>query len=111
MAVTFFILILVSCKDATDDVAGGNQDSLITGQPANTVISSGKNCYAYFNGKDTVTLTVQQAGNNNVEGRLVFRLREKDVNTGELKGKIENGLLVGYYTFQSEGMTSVREEV
>jgi len=110
MAVGFFMMILISCNDATKEIETSNSDSLVKDKTDNISTSSGKTCYAYLTAKDTVTLTLLKTGEN-VEGRLVFRLSEKDANTGELKGKIENGLLVSYYTFQSEGMTSVREEV
>jgi hypothetical protein len=44
-------------------------------------------------------------------GRLVYRLKEKDQNTGVYEGVMQAGLIIGFYTYFSEGQKSVREEI
>lgn len=44
-----------------------------------------------------------------VIGILKYALAEKDKNEGFLKGNIKNNILIGDYTFQSEGTQSVRQ--
>jgi hypothetical protein len=49
--------------------------------------------------------------NNAVTGELEYQLAEKDANTGMLRGQMKGDTLFAEYTFQSEGMESVREVV
>jgi len=44
-----------------------------------------------------------------ITGHLNYNWHEKDNNTGTIKGVIRDSLLLADYTFQSEGMISVRE--
>jgi hypothetical protein len=41
----------------------------------------------------------------------VYRLKEKDQNTGIYEGVMQAGLISGFYTYFSEGQKSVREEI
>ena len=61
-------------------------------------------------GKDTATLDLVVAGLK-VSGNLQYRRFEKDNNAGTMSGTLRDSLIRAYYTFQSEGMTSVREVV
>ncbi|MEO5650913.1 MAG: hypothetical protein ABIR03_13455 [Ginsengibacter sp.] len=67
-------------------------------------------CYISVLKKDTAFLKIDNA-NGQVMGNLVYNHFEKDDNTGTINGKIQDSLIIAYYTFQSEGMTSVREVV
>lgn len=78
-----------------------------TDEPVNT-ISSVTNCYALAMNGDTVRLTVRQTGNE-VTGKLLYQLSGKDRNTGTIKGTMHGDTLLADYTFQSEGMESIRE--
>ena len=44
-----------------------------------------------------------------VNGTLIYNLYEKDKNTGVIIGKMHEDTLVADYTFNSEGIKSIRE--
>ncbi len=67
-------------------------------------------CYGYFKGKDTITATFSVTGDQ-VTGNLDYKFFEKDKNSGTFSGSMKGDTIMGDYTFQSEGMTSVREVV
>lgn len=69
-----------------------------------TVVS----CYAYSTADDSVMLRLNQRGEA-VDGELTYYLREKDANRGTIVGTLKNDTLFAEYTFQSEGVTSIRE--
>ena len=62
------------------------------------------------NNKDSATMKLF-VKDNMVSGNLTINLFEKDKNNGALNGIIKDSLLIADYTFQAEGMTSVREVV
>ncbi|TDS07516.1 hypothetical protein [Sphingobacterium paludis] len=64
--------------------------------------------YTYQQDGDTVALHLTIQGTKAM-GHLTYAWKEKDHNSGTLEGEVENGLLLANYTFESEGMTSVRE--
>jgi len=72
---------------------------------------SSKDCYLYVKAKDTVKLTLISANGGNVSGDLVYNLYEKDKNSGTVSGMFKGDTLYADYSFQSEGMNSVRETV
>ena len=65
-------------------------------------------CYAYTNNRDTASLTLISTGPI-VTGELNYQNFEKDSNTGMLKGEMRGDTLVADYTFNSEGMQSIRQ--
>lgn len=69
-----------------------------------------KECYQMANANDTVMLAMATNANN-VNGELTYNLKEKDANKGTISGIFIGDTLFADYTFQSEGMTSVREAV
>jgi hypothetical protein len=102
------ILLLASCNGNNN--AGGNEiesDSISVAEPES---DSQTSCYAYLTTKDTARLLLRRKGNE-VEGDLTYQWYEKDQNRGFLKGTVENDLIIAWYTFQAEGMMSVREEI
>jgi hypothetical protein len=72
-----------------------------------TTDAGGLNCYRYIKNKDTVILKMRSA-NGLVTGTLMYNFYEKDKNTGTIEGKIDGDLLFADYTFNSEGVKSVR---
>ena len=70
-----------------------------------------KECYQYAAKKDTVSITLITSNGNNVSGDLEYKWFEKDNNDGKISGMFKGDTLYADYTFQSEGMTSVREMV
>lgn len=67
-------------------------------------------CYISILQKDTARLKVEN-NEGNVIGELSYQRFEKDDNKGNIQGKIKDSLLIAYYTFKSEGTTSVRQVV
>ncbi|CCH01444.1 hypothetical protein FAES_3436 [Fibrella aestuarina BUZ 2] len=65
-------------------------------------------CYAYVSARDTVRLTLLPQGDS-LTGELTYKLAEKDQNIGTLRGRMRGDTLLARYTFQSEGIESVRE--
>ena len=65
-------------------------------------------CYTYTKNRDTASLTLISTGLI-VTGELRYQLFEKDSNTGVLQGEMRGDTLVADYTFNSEGMKSVRQ--
>ncbi|OQP64618.1 hypothetical protein A4R26_16360 [Niastella populi] len=66
-------------------------------------------CYRYANQGDTVTLNLIHVNDDVTTGTLMYRLKEKDANTGTLQGSVKGDLFVGNYTFTSEGTLSTRQ--
>lgn len=49
-----------------------------------------------------------RSANGLVTGTLMYNFYEKDKNTGTIEGKIDGDILFADYTFNSEGVKSVR---
>jgi hypothetical protein len=68
-------------------------------------------CYRMIIKNDTATISLN-AQADSVSGSLSYNWYERDDNQGTFKGTIKNdSLIVADYTFQSEGVTSVRQVV
>lgn len=60
---------------------------------------------------DVYTLEITSQENEQVEGSLVFNNFEKDSSAGTLSGTYTDGILLGDYSFESEGMASVMQVI
>ena len=98
----FLLLISTSCKKAEPAV---EPDAVVETPAAPT-----SDCYKFATDKDTVTMTLTRT-NNSASGELTYDWFEKDGNVGTYEGSFKGDTLRIGYTFQSEGMTSVREEL
>ncbi len=67
-----------------------------------------KGCYVYNDNRSTISLQVMKKGDS-ITGTLLFALAEKDKNTGTFSGHIKDSILLADYTYESEGVKSVRE--
>ena len=65
-------------------------------------------CYQMVFKKDTAWLNLHRT-DSVVTGHLKYHWYMKDGNDGHIQGVIRDSLIIADYTFQSEGMTSVRE--
>lgn len=86
-----------------------------TKQKSNPKIDDGitanqQTCYRYINNKDTVELVATFA-DSTIAGVLVYKLFEKDKNTGTIQGYMKDDLLIADYSFTSEGINSIRQVV
>lgn len=80
-----------------------------------TIVTSAKplnlnGCYQMTMKRDTADLNLT-VKDSLVTGTLDYQFFEKDKNTGILKGVLRNNKIYADYTFQSEGVTSVREVI
>jgi hypothetical protein len=80
-----------------------------------TVVTAAKpialnGCYQMVLKKDTGTLRLA-VHDSTVTGELHYQWYERDANDGTIKGVLRNDMIYADYTFQSEGLTSVREVV
>ena len=97
-------LLLFSCNKT--------QEKQIDVEPLNQPMADKPNfeCFALMNERDTITLRIAHHGGE-VGGDLAYRWRDRDRNIGTISGRFSGDTLIADYTFQSEGMTSVREAV
>jgi hypothetical protein len=64
-------------------------------------------CYVMHNENDVYTLNLMSQKGKNVEGRMVFKNFQKDSSQGAFTGTYQDRILLGDYSFQSEGLNSV----
>lgn len=95
---TTLSIILIACDQPKPPAA-------TTPAPENNIET---NCYQYQTDKDTIQLQLNIAGDK-VSGSLVYKLHEKDRNTGTLKGNFKGDTLIADYLFDSEGSSSIRQ--
>ncbi|MEO5647757.1 MAG: hypothetical protein ABIQ56_05310 [Chitinophagaceae bacterium] len=118
LSLSIFLLLLISCnnRDTTNKTeksvssdtnsispVGGRDDKFISTTPLTA-------CYAWAVRKDSASLKITYM-DDKVTGDLVYDWNEKDGNRGTIKGQLNKNMIVAWYTFQSEGMTSVREVI
>lgn len=71
--------------------------------------SSIKGCYIARLAKDVYTLRIDSYSNPSIKGMLSYNNFEKDSSAGTLIGTFDGTILFGDYSFESEGMNSVRQ--
>ena len=75
---------------------------------ADTTLTITTGCYRTTIEKDTAELQLTINGNL-VSGNLQYKRFEKDDNKGTFTGIIEHNTIKAWYSYQSEGKTSVKE--
>ena len=107
-----FILVAAcnSKQEANTDAVAAKEDTVTELRYVTKTPLGIPGCYSWTAGRDTATLHLQ-VKETQVTGNLIYDWSEKDRNAGTLQGAVQDSLLVANYTFQSEGMTSVREVV
>lgn len=97
---------IFSCKKKEEQLSTDELKATVPQEEA----ASTKECYEYVQGNDTIqaNLLVQS---NIVSGDLIYKLYQKDKNTGKITGTINGDTLNADYTFMSEGKESVRQVV
>ncbi|NUY79304.1 hypothetical protein HUK80_00235 [Flavobacterium sp. MAH-1] len=99
-------LSLASCSQKSEKTeTASEKDTVSIEKPEEVQI---KECYAFVQQKDTISLSIDQDGAD-VKGNLRFKNYEKDSSSGEVEGEYSGDTLKLAYTFQSEGTTSKRE--
>ncbi len=108
-----FILFAASCNSQSgkeNTSAENNTDSNTIQKNKDAMATNVSGCYAYNVKNDSALLTLN-ISDTNVTGQLSYHLYEKDKNSGTISGSLRDSLIIADYTFQSEGMTSVRQVV
>lgn len=101
-------IVFVSCKKETTAVPE------ITPSPpkkAEIVQPAGDQCYEWRLNGSIIEMSFNVNSHQEVNGHLSYNLVGKDKNEGTLIGNMKGDTLVADYTFNSEGVTSVREVV
>jgi hypothetical protein len=110
------LIVLSACgnNEAADNSLGNDSTTGVHAGASDTIVHSTialqDGCYEMIMKRDTATLTLQ-IQDTTIVGDLNFRWAEKDHNKGRINGYIKDSLLIADYTFESEGMTSIREIV
>ena len=68
-------------------------------------------CYVAHLAKDVYTLRVDSQNGETFSGELSFNNYEKDSSKGLYSGTYKDGILLGEYSFDSEGMHSTRQVI
>lgn len=68
-------------------------------------------CYVAHLSKDVYTLNIQSSNNTEVIGALAYNNYQKDSSSGSFKGTFQNDILLGKYSFDSEGSHSERQVI
>jgi hypothetical protein len=107
------IFFLAACNDSSKTTSGdGDSTGASIDAPGSNTASQDRTdvsgCYLQVVGRDSIHLTLQQQGDS-LTGTMAFDNYQKDASRGTIKGSIQNGLVVLWYDFFSEGMRSMME--
>ena len=104
------LLVFVSCKKE----ATTTEPIQITRSPpkeAEIAEPDGDQCCAWKSNGSVVEMSFNVNSHQEVNGKLSYNLVGKDKNEGTLIGNMKGDTLIADYTFNSEGVSSVREVV
>jgi len=105
----FVCVSFFSCKKAeTPDVETTTTTTTTETETTPAPETSSVECYQYAKGKDTINANLAIKGGV-VSGDLAYKFFEKDKSSGPVVGTISGDTIIVEYSFQSEGMQSVRE--
>ena len=112
MRLVLILALAIISQSSCNNNANTTSPEEDTTKADTTHLSGGlvRECYAQI-GKDTVLLSIIVNQSNAVNGTLFIHRSGKDINQGNLDGKLTNDTLLAEYTFYSEGRQSVREVV
>lgn len=88
-----------------------NNDQKQVELPPKEEVASILGCYVARIGQDVYTMNIQSENGGNVSGTLDFDNFEKDSSSGVFTGTYKDGILLGDYAFQSEGMDSIMQVI
>ncbi len=110
---TKIIIIVVICLVIIGIMASRKTTlvSPVVEDPTKVTQNSIAGCYVMHSGKDVYILIVESEEGKNVTGKVSFNNFEKDSSSGSFTGKFDGTILLGNYSFDSEGMHSNRQLV
>lgn len=107
-------LIVVSCNSENANKQADDSASKVIAVDTTFTATHPKahsnDCYVYIKNRDTASLKLNIDGEE-LTGELNYNLFEKDSNKGKIAGEMKGDTIIAEYTFDSEGMRSVREVV
>lgn len=102
----------MACNSNSEDkvapITASDSPKVVT--EAEQISPNASGCYFSLLKKDTAKLQLTIDGSQ-VNGSLDYIRFQKDSNRGSISGKVIDSLIVADYTFQSEGLKSVRQVV
>ena len=103
------LFVFISCKNET----AAPPPTIEPNAPkeAELVEPAGDQCFASRLNGNIVALSFNVNSHQEVNGKLSYNLTGKDKNEGTLIGNMKGDTLIADYTFNSEGVSSVREVV
>lgn len=110
MKKSFFLAACAALCAACNGSSGTKEaaDSTITAETAVAAAAESRTCYVSYKNQDSTYLDLHIKGDQ-ASGKLDIIPREKDRNTGTISGLVKGDTILLDYTFQSEGMQSVRQ--
>lgn len=107
--------LLSACSNEKHNDSADSTQTVIPGAASSSTAetpeeSDGLECYSFIKNKDTVSMKLHINGEE-YSGELSYNFYEKDKNRGTFGGEMKGDTLIAEYTFDSEGMRSVREVV
>ncbi|MEG1025520.1 MAG: hypothetical protein RSF34_13665 [Flavobacterium sp.] len=107
LLLVFAYVVSIKCKDVHHDKSSLNPVTKESQQVKNKIpLTTG--CYIFNDNHNFISLEITSV-EKVIKGKLIYSLWNKDKNSGTFTGHLENGILLGYYVFSSEGVESVRE--
>lgn len=110
---TIFVIIIVVILGLIVYLQFGKPQSQVVVENTNQSTNEENivGCYVATLAKDVYTININSQNNQSVEGTLTFDNFEKDSSSGTFGGTYIDGILLGEYSFQSEGMDSVMQVI
>lgn len=102
----FTVLTMLNCKNKEEKTENTNPQEITAEEKKVDTLAMGN--YLFDDGKNIITFIIKE-NKNEIKGFLTYKLAEKDENSGKFSGKLNDGILIGKYTFKSEGKESTRE--
>lgn len=102
----FAAFTMLNCKNKEQKIENSNASPQEVAEETTTTLNMG--CYIFDDGKNAVSLEITENGTE-IKGNLTYALSEKDKNSGNFTGELKDGILIANYTFQSEGIESIRQ--
>ncbi len=110
------ILLLTACKKGDFVVFGESvsveekevQEAIETPTKKAIKETVSKDCYLADLEGNKIEMEMQFNADD-ITGTLTYAFVGKDINSGTFSGKLANNVLIADYTFQSEGITGVRQ--
>jgi len=87
-------------------LVNNNKDTVVKEKPPAIIEDSLIGCYIVHLGKDIYTLNIQSENNGVVTGILAYNNYQKDSSSGSFTGIFKDDILLGVYSFDSEGVRS-----